>query len=319
MLPRGRELGISLPVCGQRRTDIDVQCMHRLKSARADRSATLVPGGYFPDDLDTTSLALMVQPPSEPEMINSVLNRMSQNVQRDGSILVSHPSVGQLFVTLTCGQIYFDEAKPRTDEAVSCNILACFYRYNRGRELATTLQHICSVLSKRSYLQGTRYYPSADCVLWAFGRLLESAPHDMELQTKLRPLLKECVRERVGQSGDALELAVRINLCGAMGLDCKDDLQTLLRLQRPNGGWAPGWMYRYGSTGVMIGNKGLTTALALKAIKSVGRRESGTDLEQEKRVVSPVQKGFAKAEAVGCFGRFSFSRIVRKIKSKLLR
>jgi hypothetical protein len=267
----------------------------------------------------------MVQPPSQPEMINSVLHRMSQNVQPDGSILVRYPTTCQLFLELTSGQIYFDDTKPRTDEAVSCNILACFYRYDRGRELATTLQHVCSILSKRSYLQGTRYYPSADCVLWAFGRLLESAPHDLELQTKLRPLLKECVRERVGQSGDALELAVRINLCGALGLDCEDDLQTLLRLQQPDGSWEPGWMYRYGSTGEMIGNKGLTTALALKAIKSAGRREkvvdseSGSDSEQEKRAVLPVQEDSAKAEAVGCFGRFSFSRIVRKIKFKLSR
>jgi len=38
--------------------------------------------------------------------------------------------------------------------------------------------------------------------------------------------------------------------------------------QCQDGSWEPGWMYRYGSTGVKIGNRGLTTALAVKAISS---------------------------------------------------
>ncbi|KAF2680431.1 HAD-like protein [Lentithecium fluviatile CBS 122367] len=218
-----------------------------------DRTATLVTGGYFPDDLDTTSLALMVQPPTQSDMVNLLLDRMAQNVQPDGSIL-----------------IYFDEGKLRTDAVVSSNVLACFYRYNRGQELAATLQHVCGVLSKRSYLQGTRYYPSADCCLGFFGRLLESAPNDSELQAAVRPLLKECVREHVGKSGTALELAMRIILCDALGLGSGNDLQTLIGLQLLDGSWEAGWMYRYGSTGVRIGNQGLTTALALKAIASAG-------------------------------------------------
>lgn len=238
-----------------------------------DRTATLVTGGYFPDDLDTTSLALMVQPPTQSDMVNLLLDRMAQNVQPDGSILVRYSITCQPFLTLKSGQVYFDEGKLLTDAIVSSNVLACFYRYNRGQELAATLQHVCSVLSKRSYLQGTRYYPSADCCLGFFGRLLESAPNDSELQAAVRPLLKECVRERVGKSGTALELAMRIILCDALGLDSGNDLQTLIGLQLLDGSWDAGWMYRYGSTGVRIGNQGLTTALALKAMASAGRRQ----------------------------------------------
>jgi hypothetical protein len=53
-----------------------------------DRQATLVPGGYFPDDLDTTSLALVIQPPTQHDIITSLLNRMAQYVNPDGSIMV---------------------------------------------------------------------------------------------------------------------------------------------------------------------------------------------------------------------------------------
>lgn len=49
----------------------------------------LVPGGYFPDDLDTTSLALTVLRP-HPEVVTSVLDEMVEYVNPDGTIQVSH-------------------------------------------------------------------------------------------------------------------------------------------------------------------------------------------------------------------------------------
>lgn len=49
----------------------------------------LVPGGKFPDDLDTTSLALSVlRPPSD--IASSVLDTMANYVTEDGSFQVSH-------------------------------------------------------------------------------------------------------------------------------------------------------------------------------------------------------------------------------------
>jgi hypothetical protein len=149
---------------------------------------------------------------------------------------------------------------------VSANVLGCFYRFGRGHELPQTLKYVCSVLADRAYSKGTRYYPSPDCCLGFFGRLLDFVPNDIQLQSALRPLLERCVQERIGQDGSALDLAMRINLCNTLGVDHGDDLQALLGLQRQDGGWEVGWMYRYGSTGVKIGNRGLTTALALKAV-----------------------------------------------------
>ena len=172
-------------------------------------------------------------------------------------------------------QTYFDRNKPRTDPVVSANVLACFYSFGRGQQLGHTLEFIHSVLLHRTYIQGTHYYPSPDCCLFFFGRLLQSS-NDVHLKTSLGPLLKERTQERVGQSGSALDLAMRILTCSSLDLDCDIDHHSLLELQCEDGGWEGGWLYRYGSTGVNIGNKGVTTALAIKAIVS-SKKVSGGD------------------------------------------
>ena len=50
--------------------------------------AILVPGGYFPDDLDTTSLALTVLPPEQPEVVTAILDQLAEYVTSDGLFLV---------------------------------------------------------------------------------------------------------------------------------------------------------------------------------------------------------------------------------------
>ena len=45
------------------------------------------------------------------------------------------------------------------------------------------------------------------------------------------------------------------------------DILQLRGLQSKDGGWKTGWLCRYGKTGVLIGNWGLTTAMAAKALK----------------------------------------------------
>ena len=130
------------------------------------------------------------------------------------------------------------------------------------------MQYIRDALLYRTYANGTRYYPSPDCCLGFFGRLLHSTDDDAHLQATIGPLLKSRLQERVGQSGSALDLAMRILACDSLGVECEEDRRTLLCLQCHDGGWESGWMYRYGSTGVKIGNRGVTTVLAMKAIAS---------------------------------------------------
>lgn len=86
------------------------------------------------------------------------------------------------------------------------------------------------MLSDRSYVQGTRYYPSPDVCLGFIGRLLRSS-NDVHLQTTLGPLLESRLPERLGLGGSALDLAMRITTCSQMGIACEQDRQALLSLQ----------------------------------------------------------------------------------------
>ncbi|KAJ6455227.1 HAD-like domain-containing protein [Mycena sanguinolenta] len=203
----------------------------------------------FPFDLDTTSIALTVVE-RHKEVIESVMDEMLQYVDSDGII-----------------QTYFDHQRPRFDPVVCVNVLSLFHTYNRGAELQPTLQWIYQVLRNRAYLDGTRYYETAESFLYFLSRFL-LASSDTDMYTDLAPLLKERLQERIGVNGDALQLAMRISACASLGLRDDVDLGTLLTLQREDGGWEIGWMYKYGSSGIKIGNRGLTTAFAIKAIES---------------------------------------------------
>ena len=56
----------------------------------------LIPGGYFPDDLDTTALALTTLRP-HPEVVTSILDEMVEYVNSDGTIQVSHANASNTF------------------------------------------------------------------------------------------------------------------------------------------------------------------------------------------------------------------------------
>jgi len=45
-------------------------------------------------------------------------------------------------------------------------------------------------------------------------------------------------------------------------------MRSLLSQQCEDGGWEAGWLYRFGETGIRISNRGVSTALAIKAIES---------------------------------------------------
>ncbi|KAI1096659.1 Haloacid dehalogenase-like hydrolase-domain-containing protein [Rostrohypoxylon terebratum] len=210
---------------------------------------SIVPGNVLPDDLDTTSLALIVlRLPTEKVM--SVLDVIAEYVNDDGAF-----------------QTYFDRGRARTDPIVSANILTCFYSFNRGHEFKRTLELIRLFLVDRSYLQGTRYYPSPDCCLGLIGRLLRSS-HDSNLHLALEPLLKMRMRERLGLEGNALDLAMRIITCAQLGIACEGDRHALLSMQCEDGSWEAGWVYQCGSTGVKIGNRSVTVATAIAALST---------------------------------------------------
>ena len=162
-------------------------------------------------------------------------------------------------------QTYFDSERQRIDPVVAVNVLTLFYSRGRGYELAQTLEWVLGVLEHRAYLDGTRYYETAECFLFFASRLLRNT-QDAFLHSRLAPLLRERILERAGVPGDALALSMRVLAGAVVGLRMERDLAALLPLQCEDGGWEPSWIYKYGSSGIKIGNRGLTTALALNAI-----------------------------------------------------
>jgi hypothetical protein len=153
-----------------------------------------------------------------------------------------------------------------------------------------------SFLLNRDYERGTRYYPDADNCLYFLSRLLRHINHTSnknaysraeETQSLSRPptppddsardseedhlkitrLLIDRVLERVGTpAGGAVQLALRILTCAHWAIPSGNDVATLKSMQQDDGGWQGGWMYRYGSTGMRLGNRAVATALACKAI-----------------------------------------------------
>lgn len=115
-------------------------------------------------------------------------------------------------------------------------------------------------------MDGTNYYESPDTFLFYLGRLL-GCTKDPELHSWLGPLLKKRIQERIGQSGNAFGLAMRLLTCNMFGIPDQVDLDVLLSLQLEDGGWALDWIYRYGS-GIKLGNRGVTTAFAISAIEA---------------------------------------------------
>ena len=59
---------------------------------------------------------------------------------------------------------------------------------------------------------------------------------------------------------------MRIITAASIGVENLQDCKRLLASQQEDGSWPVGWFYRNGSTGILTGNPGLTTAMAALAI-----------------------------------------------------
>jgi hypothetical protein len=207
--------------------------------------------------MDTTSYALRILDLGR-ENADAIMDEMLKFVNKQGII-----------------QVHFNHDRNRIDSVVCINVLRFFQKYGCLHELESTLSYVLSLLTSKEYMAGTRYYPSPDSFLHFLCRFfLESQQHDCEgdqkLECDIALPLREALEARIGQPGDSVELAERVIACHNVGIQDFDDLETLMSMQEGDGGWKPGCMYGYGSTGERIVNKGLTTALAIKAIEGAG-------------------------------------------------
>jgi hypothetical protein len=203
----------------------------------------------FPEDVDDTAYALLSFSPPIASA-NFVLNRVLENRHcRDGLV-----------------QTYFDEKRPRVCPTVLVNVVRLFYHYNRGADIQNELHHVCNVLLNRAYINGAAQYLLAESFLLFFARLVEANPDQREIQ-RLREPLAERLRERVGRQDDSFAVAARVLACQSMGVWAGSDVTYLKELQDLDGGWEMGWVCRYGRNQKRIGNRGVVTAFAIKALE----------------------------------------------------
>ncbi|KAJ6471487.1 HAD-like protein [Mycena sanguinolenta] len=125
---------------------------------------------------------------------------------------------------------YFDRTCPRIDPVVCINVLTFFHMDGRWEELSATFD-------------------------WVYDRF--------------GPLFASRVSKLFGSTGDALALSMRVLAAAVVGLCDIADHDRLLAMQELDGSWPMGWVYKYGAVDILIGSKGLTTALAVNALKEV--------------------------------------------------
>ncbi len=152
---------------------------------------------------------------------------------------------------------------------IACmNVLSFFYAHGCGHELSQEFALVHAILQHRAYLDGTIYYYGADAFLFFLSRLLEVSPSIYE---HIAPLFSKRILERVGEGGDALALAMHIIAACMVHVEdaLGSDIQQLKRMQEVDGGWPIGWIDKYGNKDILMGNPGLTTILAMKALELV--------------------------------------------------
>ncbi|KAF0319339.1 hypothetical protein GQ607_013444 [Colletotrichum asianum] len=201
----------------------------------------------YPDDLDTTSLALLTL---------DATDRIKENAMDDMLKFMNPDGLAYC---------YFDPSRPRIDPFISANVLRLFYANKRGWQLQHTRRFMEDMLRTGAFEHGTRYYHLPDFFLYYLSDLCAKHSRDDELDT-LRDLIVWRLQERIGATHDAPSAALRVIAARNMQLSNNMDRKVLLDLQHSDGRWT-GYVYRYGSTGILFSSEGLVTALAVAALR----------------------------------------------------
>lgn len=223
--------------------------------------APLLTTREFPPDADTTSTAYLSLPKqyiSTIPDVHLVLEKMATNLDLDGIM-----------------QTYFDPARPRTTPEVCCNILRVFHKFGFDSDprIKKTEDYIVNCLNNNACLDGNRYYSTPESFLYFVARLYVETRSE-SLRKRLNAI-KAQLQDRLNIPTNPLALALRLFACQSVNVDprlYRKDLETLTSLQDADGGWPAGHFCCFGRTGARIGNRGLTTALAVRVLQQEKRR-----------------------------------------------
>lgn len=209
----------------------------------------------FPADTDTTSTAYLSLPEKYLDEVadpHLVLDKMASQLSPDGIM-----------------QTYFCDDRPRTAPEVCANMLRFFYKFGRGEDarIKMTEDWVVKCLNNRACLYGNRVYSTPETFLYFTARLyLECGTSTLKQRLEQ---ITEALTERVNVPTNPLSLALRVSACQMIGISrstYSGDLNKLLASQEEDGGFPAGHFCCIGRTGARIGNRGLTTALAIKIL-----------------------------------------------------
>lgn len=102
----------------------------------------------FPCDVDTTSIGFTISTVASAHNKSRIMDEILKLRDSDNIL-----------------QVYFDASRPRLDPVVCINALTFFSANGRGHELQESFDWVEAVLTHRAYVDGTRYYETAEAFL----------------------------------------------------------------------------------------------------------------------------------------------------------
>ncbi|OBS24839.1 hypothetical protein FPOA_05376 [Fusarium poae] len=213
-----------------------------------------------PDDSDTTSLVIAVLDSVTTAAKLKARDEILSNLTPDGLPLC-----------------WLSKSRPQFCHCICASVFRFFVINDWGEELSMVNDFVCRLLETRAYLHGSRYYNNPDWLLYILSDLCERRPSDPQLQ-RIRGLLIECVRERMGCDDNVFGAVMRSLSSQSLGFQNGRDLEIVLDGQQLDGGWELAWPWGYGAEPHQIGSRRVLTAMALNAIQ-------GMELYSEETVI----------------------------------
>jgi len=218
---------------------------HALALAGADRVHFFLDPTRLPADADCTAVAYL--------LLLDTGHAVEADAHRAFDLIARTTTADGIVAT------YFDPSGDRAnivDAVVCANVIRLARRLGRLDEVAPTWDFLRALLASNGHLEGTRYYPSPDCLLYA---LSLGEPFDM---------LRAAVRARIGTTDHVLDLAQRCLAADRLGIPNERERELLAARQLADGTWpAEGW-FCYGRSRAWFGSTALTTAFARAALEA---------------------------------------------------
>ncbi|QPC70957.1 hypothetical protein HYE68_001709 [Fusarium pseudograminearum] len=202
-----------------------------------------------PEGSDTTSLALAVLDKVPMDTKLKARDEILSNLNSDGLPLC-----------------WLSNSRPQFCHCMCASIFRFFVNNGWGEDLPRVNDFVCRLLETRAFLHGSRYYKNPDWLLYILSDLCESRPSDSQLQ-RMRDLLVECVRERMGFDDDIFGAVLRSLSAQSLGFQSERDLEIVLDGQQLDGGWELTWPWGHGAESLQVRSRGVLTAMAITAIE----------------------------------------------------